>query len=99
MAKYNVTHSCGHESTVNLLGKMVDRDRKTAWLASRPCRECATADARAAGPTVRVGRAAEIMDAASDALAMGWTVLTAAGSAVTADGLAAMRAKLAPAAA
>ncbi len=43
-----------------------------------------------------VGTAAEIMDAASDALAMGWTVLTAAGSPVTADGLAAMRAKMAP---
>ena len=137
MAKFTIPHTCGHESEVNLLGKMADRDRKAAWLASRPCRECALADARAAGPTVRVGRAgagyriactedtyahkdalkaagyrfvpepawqvagtaAEVVDAASDALAMGWTVLTAAGTPVTADGLDAMRAKFAPAAA
>lgn len=137
MSKFTIAHSCGHESTVDLLGKMADRDRKATWLASRPCRECALADARAAGPAVRVGRAgagyriactedtyaykdalkaagyrfnpepawevtgtaAEVLDAAADALAMGWTVLTAAGSPVTADGIEVMRAKLAPAAA
>lgn len=137
MSKHTISHACGHKSTVDLLGKMADRDRKAAWLASCPCRDCVLAEARAAGPTVRVGRAgadyriactedtfahkdalkaagyrfvpepawqvvgtaAEVLDAAADALAMGWTVLTAAGSPVTAAGLDAMRAKMAPAAA
>lgn len=41
MAHYFITHTCGHEETVNLLGKSEDRKRKEAWLNSIPCRECA----------------------------------------------------------
>lgn len=32
MAKYDVKMSCGHTETIQLFGKMTDRDRKIAWL-------------------------------------------------------------------
>lgn len=40
--KYTIKHSCGHEETVDLFGTNVhgERDRKVAWLESKPCREC-----------------------------------------------------------
>ena len=38
--KYVVTHSCGHEEEVNLVGSSRDRERKLAWLESQPCRAC-----------------------------------------------------------
>lgn len=40
MAKYYVTHSCGHEICHQLVGKHSDRERKEEWLASVPCLEC-----------------------------------------------------------
>lgn len=51
MAKYEIKHSCGHTERVSICGTNVhgERDRKIAWLESRPCRECEAAeDARAA---------------------------------------------------
>ncbi len=46
MAKYQISHSCGHVETVNICGTNVhgERDRKIAWLESRPCRECEAAE-------------------------------------------------------
>jgi hypothetical protein len=41
MAKYNVTYACGHEGTVQLIGKTSERDRKLAWLATVDCPACA----------------------------------------------------------
>lgn len=40
MAKYNITHSCGHEHEYNLFGKHTERDRKIAWLEKQECPEC-----------------------------------------------------------
>lgn len=41
MAKYEVTHTCGHTHTYQLYGKTADRERKMAWLAEQECPECA----------------------------------------------------------
>lgn len=40
MAKYEITHSCGHVRTYNLFGKTDDRNRKIEWLESQPCPDC-----------------------------------------------------------
>jgi hypothetical protein len=40
MAKYDITHSCGHDETVNIVGPEKDRPRKREWLESQPCYEC-----------------------------------------------------------
>lgn len=41
MAKYEVKMSCGHVETIQLFGKMTDRDRKIAWLEENGvCTEC-----------------------------------------------------------
>jgi hypothetical protein len=40
MAKYGVTHSCGHKQTHQLFGKHKDRERKLEWLATTLCSEC-----------------------------------------------------------
>ena len=45
MARYQVTHSCGHERTVQITGTDVrgERKQKAAWLATRLCPSCAKA--------------------------------------------------------
>lgn len=48
MAKYSVEHSCGHSSTVDLIGPGRERESKLAWLGSRPCKSCWAAQRRAA---------------------------------------------------
>ena len=40
MAKYQITHCCGHTRTVNLYGKTSDRNRTIEWLESQPCPDC-----------------------------------------------------------
>lgn len=42
MAQYSITHTCGHEETVQIYGTNVhgERDRKISWLESKPCRDC-----------------------------------------------------------
>lgn len=42
MAKYEITHSCGHSETVNICGTNVhgERESRAEYLASMPCREC-----------------------------------------------------------
>lgn len=40
MAKYTVTHSCGHTETHELFGAMRERDRKVAWYETVPCSKC-----------------------------------------------------------
>lgn len=40
MAKYTITHSCGHEQTHALYGRIKDRENKIAWLATQECTEC-----------------------------------------------------------
>lgn len=43
MAKYNITHTCGHTRIIELFGKEADRERKIEWLESQECPECAKA--------------------------------------------------------
>ena len=41
MAKYTVNYSCGHTATIDLWGKVADRERKIKWLEqSGSCPEC-----------------------------------------------------------
>jgi hypothetical protein len=40
MAKYTVTHRCGHDHTYQLFGKGSERDRKQDWLADQLCPTC-----------------------------------------------------------
>lgn len=40
MAKYTVTHTCGHEVEYQLYGKHTERDRKIEWLSGQECPEC-----------------------------------------------------------
>jgi len=41
MAKYQITYSCGHAGTVELLGKIKERERKIDWYESQAvCPEC-----------------------------------------------------------
>ena len=43
MAKYEISHTCGHTRTVELFGKYEDREREIEWLESQGCPECAKA--------------------------------------------------------
>lgn len=40
MAKYAVTHKCGHEERHELFGKHTERDSKIKWLATVDCSDC-----------------------------------------------------------
>ncbi len=40
MAKYSITHACGHTCTHQLFGPGKDRDRKEQWLSERLCTDC-----------------------------------------------------------
>jgi hypothetical protein len=40
MAKYEVTHTCGHTRTVQLFGKMIEREHKIEWMESQECPQC-----------------------------------------------------------
>lgn len=46
MAKYNITHKCGHTATHNIVGTNSngERDRKVEYLASNVCYECYKAE-------------------------------------------------------
>lgn len=46
MAKYVVTHSCGHTQVHMLFGPTKDRERKLEWMATQPCTECWAAQKR-----------------------------------------------------
>ena len=48
MAKYTVTHSCGHTQTHDLFGPGKDRERKIAWMENQPCTDCWKAEKREA---------------------------------------------------
>lgn len=40
MAKYTVTHTCGHEQKHQLFGPHRERDRKIQWFSTTLCTEC-----------------------------------------------------------
>lgn len=48
MAKYDVTHSCGHTVEISLYGKHTERDRRLAYEAARKCAACHSASVAAA---------------------------------------------------
>lgn len=51
MAKYEITHTCGCVETVNICGTNVngERERKAAWMESKPCYKCQRKMDEAAG--------------------------------------------------
>lgn len=53
MAKYTVSHSCGHTSVQNLVGAEKDRSSKIAWFGRTLCSACykAEQDAKRAAAT------------------------------------------------
>ncbi len=38
--QYSVTHTCGHNETVNLFGAGKERESRLAWLRKTACRDC-----------------------------------------------------------
>jgi hypothetical protein len=56
MAKYTITHTCGHTEEVQLFGKMEDRERKIKWLESQECDECRKAKANAEAAAAKEAR-------------------------------------------
>lgn len=40
MANYSVRHTCGHSTDYTLYGKGTERERKLAYFAGQPCRDC-----------------------------------------------------------
>lgn len=48
MAKYTVTHRCGHTQTHELFGPGKERDKKLSWLQTTSCKECWMAEQREA---------------------------------------------------
>jgi uncharacterized protein CbrC (UPF0167 family) len=42
MSQYLITHSCGHNCTIQIYGTNThgEREHKAAWLATRPCPDC-----------------------------------------------------------
>lgn len=47
MAKYTVSHKCGHSQTHELFGKGSERERKITWLETTDCKECWSKSQRA----------------------------------------------------
>lgn len=47
MAKYTITHTCGHQVEVQLFGKYADREKQIARMESCKCSECLKAEANA----------------------------------------------------
>lgn len=47
MAKYEITHSCGHTETVQLYGPTKDREYRIARMEKQPCAECRAEEAKA----------------------------------------------------
>lgn len=63
MAKYEVKMSCGHTETIQMFGKMADRDKKIAWLEEHgictACYKARIAAAHAADTAAAAAKAAE----------------------------------------
>lgn len=53
MAKYTVTHNCGHEREYQFFGKYEDRYKKIDWLEGMPCPQCRVAAEKAAAAAER----------------------------------------------
>ena len=56
MAKYTITHTCGHTEEIQLFGKMEDRERKIKWLESQECDGCRKAKANAEAAAAKEAR-------------------------------------------
>ena len=69
MAKYTVTHRCGHNHEYQLFGPNSERDRKLDWLQDQQCPTCRKI-------TDEKRRAEVNAKAAADNLAMGCVPLT-----------------------
>lgn len=56
MAKYTITHVCGHQIEVQLFGKHEERERRIAYLESIECDDCRRAKANAAALAAKEAR-------------------------------------------
>lgn len=48
MAKYNITHTCGHTERVDIIGHYTQREKRIEYLESKPCFDCIRAEQAAA---------------------------------------------------
>lgn len=62
MAKYTVTHTCGHTVEVALFGKHVERDRRIAAMSTEDCPACRAAGSDLVGSVKQVAWAQDIRD-------------------------------------
>ncbi len=73
MAKYTITHKCGHEEVHNICGPLKDRDRKAEYLASRLCRECWLAEQKKkAEASASANQAAGLPELSGSAKQISW---------------------------
>jgi hypothetical protein len=74
MAKYEITHTCGHEVEHNIAGKIDDRPRKAQWLREQPCRDCQQQDkiAVAREQTARVEQSRELPELSGSEKQVRW---------------------------
>lgn len=47
MAKYTISHLCGHDQVHQLIGPHRDRDAKIQWMQGKPCSACWQVEQRA----------------------------------------------------
>lgn len=74
MAKYTITHTCGHTEEVQLFGKMSDRERRIAWLENQECEECRRAKANAATAAAKDARGLADLDGTEKQVAWANTI-------------------------
>lgn len=57
MAKYDITHLCGHDERIALVGPTARRESRIEWEESRVCRDCYHAQQTAAAAEAAAERA------------------------------------------
>lgn len=60
MAKYTVTHACGHQVEAQLFGKHVDRERRMTAMRAEDCPACRAAGSDLVGSVKQVAWAQDI---------------------------------------
>lgn len=56
MAKYTITHKCGHTEEVQLFGSNAEREKRIAYLESLDCEDCRRLAANAAANAAKEAR-------------------------------------------
>lgn len=60
MAKYDITHTCGHTETVALFGPHADRERRIARMEAEDCAACRAAGSDLTGSVKQIAWATDI---------------------------------------